>query len=92
MRTFGPTVIQDLLQRQAVEQVANGCADIADALARSEDGTLNVSVSFKLTKTSNAVHALAKWAFSERKSGEDSEDSEPIEDPNQPKLPMEDNR
>jgi hypothetical protein len=92
MRTFVPTVIQDLLQRQAIEQAANGCADIADALTRSEDGTLSVSFAFKLTKTGNAVHSVSKWAFSERKSGEDSEDSEAIEDPNQPKLPMEDNR
>lgn len=89
---FGPSVVQALLERQAKELAADCCDQAADALLKSEDGTLSVSFTFKLAKTHNAVCSTPVAAFSVRTKIDGEEDSEAISDPNQPALPMEDGR
>jgi hypothetical protein len=81
-----PTTIQNLIERGAVSQAANACAKVSDAIERSEDGKLGVTLTFKFTKTNGLVSCVSNWAFSERITGEDEEDSEKIPDPNQPEL------
>ena len=83
---MNPTTIQNLLERGAKSQAANACTQVCDALERTSDGKLNVSLSFKFTKTNGLVSCVSNWAFSERVTGQDEEDSEKIPDPNQPEL------
>lgn len=83
---FGPSVIQALLERNAKELAADCCTQAADALLRSEDGTLSISFTFKLAKTSSAVCSTHFVAFSVRTKIDGEEDSEAIADPSQPEL------
>jgi hypothetical protein len=83
---FGPSVIQALLERQANDLAADCCDQAADALLKSEDGTLSVSFTFKLAKTHNAVCSTPVAAFSVRTKIDGEEDSEAIADPTQPEL------
>jgi hypothetical protein len=83
---FGPSVIQSLLERNAKELAADCCTQAADALLRSEDGTLSLSFTFKLAKTHNAVCLTQFVSFSVRTKIDGEEDSEAIADPSQPEL------
>lgn len=83
---FSPTTIQNLLERQAIQLAADCCTEVADALLKSEDGTLSVGFTFKLTKTNDRVHCVPSAMFSLRTKIEGEEDSEPIKDENQPEL------
>jgi hypothetical protein len=79
------TAVQNLLQRQATELAADACTEAWDALAKSSDGTLSVSFSFKLTKCDECIASAPAASFSIRTKIEGKEDSEPT-DVNQGKL------
>lgn len=80
------TAVQNLLQRQAIQLSADTCSEAWDALTKSPDGTLTVTMNFKITKINNRIHSDNKAGFSLKTNIEGEADSEPIDDPNQEKL------